>query len=142
MPASLRILKPHGLVFVDYEGIATLQDTMQVFGEYLSHPDFHPGQKHLVDMSKVDDWEGTYVDLMSSQAHKASAFVGQGAQTLIVYYVPTEIARTIGQLVVNSWEPFPSVVPILVDTEETALSTLGIDFTTFAELLASCERKT
>ena len=137
MPATMRILPQHGLVFVRYVGVATLQDTMRVFSEYLSHADFRPGQKHLVDMSEVTEWDGSYVDLMSTQAHKAEAFVNQRSQTLIAYYVPTEVGRTIGQLVVNSWEPFPSVVPILVDTEETALSTLGVDCTSFAQLLAA-----
>lgn len=142
MPVTLRILNSHGLVFVRYQGVATLHDTLEVFGEYLSHPDCRPGQKHLVDMSGITGWDGNYVDLMSMQAHKATAFVNQAAQTLIAYYVPTEIGRTIGQLVMNSWEPFPSVVPILVDSEETALSTLGVDCSSFSELLASTPPKT
>lgn len=135
MPASFRILKQYGLVYVKYHGQITLNDTMEVFGQYLQHPDRGPGQKHIVDFSDITGWDADYVELMAVQAKKAEAFMGHAAQTMIVYYAPNELGRSIAQLAINSWEPFPSVVPTFQDSQEATLSILGLDHTEFAELL-------
>ncbi len=135
MPASFRILNRHGIVYVRYSGHISLDNTLEVFGKYMQHPDRAAGQKHLVDFSDITGWDAEYVEMMAMQAKKAEAFLGHAAQTLIVYYAPTELGQSIAQLAVNSWEPFPAVVPTFQDTEEAALSILGVDHKDFAELL-------
>ncbi|MGR3712223.1 MAG: hypothetical protein ACU0A6_03760 [Shimia sp.] len=88
-----------------------------------------------MDFSRVTGWDADYVELMGVQAKKAGAFLGHASQTLIVYYATTELGRTIAQLAVNSWEPFPAVVPILQDSQEKALAILGLEHTSFSQLL-------
>ncbi|MGR3635370.1 MAG: hypothetical protein ACU0BK_05515 [Shimia sp.] len=135
MPASFRIQKSNGLVYVQYSGHIEMQDTQDIFARYLQHPDYAPGQKHLVDFSQVTGWDADYVELMAMQAEKAAAFMGHASQTLIVYYAPNELGRSIAQLAVNSWEPFPSVVPMVQDTREAALSILGLNSTEISRFL-------
>ncbi|KPA22765.1 hypothetical protein shim_10530 [Shimia sp. SK013] len=135
MPASFRIQKPNGFVYVQYSGLVVVQDTKDIFAQYLQHPDYAPGQKHLVDFSKVTGWDADYTELMAMQAKKAAAFMGHASQTLIVYYAPNDLSRSIAQMAVNSWEPFPAVVPVIQDTREAALSILGLENSEVSEIL-------
>ncbi len=135
MSVSFRIIPSIGLVYVRYDGHAKMSDTLQAFASYAQHPEFRPGQKQLVDLSKVTGWDEDYLELMKAQALKAEAFSGNNAQTLIVYHAPTEIGKRLAQLALRSWEPFPSVVPIIQDSEEQALSILGLPQSTLDQLL-------
>ena len=135
MSVSFRILSTLGLVYVHYAGHAKMADTLHVFSEYARHPDFRPGQKQFVDLSQLTGWDEDYLELMKAQAKKAETFTGNNAQTLITYFAPTEIGQKLARLALRSWEPFPSVVPIILDTEEQALAILGVPHTNLNQLL-------
>ena len=137
MSLSFRILKSHGLVYVRYEGFARLEDTMRVFGEYAQHPDCRPGQKQLVDLSDVTGIEENFAELMKLQAAKADVFMAEGAQTIIVYYAPNSLSRRMCNMIVRSWEPFDSVVALVIEDEGQALSVLGLAETSIAQLLTT-----
>lgn len=137
MPVSFQILSDHGLTYVRYEGVATLDESMDVFAQYAVHPDCRPGLKQLVDLSRITQIKFDFPKLMALQAQKADVFMSGPSETLIVYYAPNPQGRSIAQLVLKSWEPFDSVVPIIVDQEVEALAILGLPATSFSELLAS-----
>ncbi len=136
MSVSFKILSSLGVVYVRYEGHAKMLETMTAFGEYAQHPDFRPGQKQLVDLTHLTGWDEDYVELMQAQAKKAEAFTGNNAQTLIVYLAPTAVGQKLARIALRSWEPFPAVVPMVQESEQPALSILGIPYNSIPELLS------
>ena len=137
MSVSFRILSSIGLVYVRYDGLANMTDTLQAFATYSQHPEFQPGQKQFVDLSALTGWDEDYLELMKAQAKKAEAFTGNNTETLIIYYAPTEVGKKLARLALRSWEPFPSVVPILQDNEAEALSILGLPQSSLNQLFSS-----
>lgn len=137
MPISYQIVPKYGLVYVRYHGRANFEDTMAAFSQYAQDPEYRPGQKQIVDFSAVTSWDEDYVELMKTQALKADAFASSQTQVLIVYYAPTKIGQKIAQLALQSWEPFPFVVPIVQDTEKEALAILGLPHDAMESMLAS-----
>lgn len=135
MSVSFRIFPSLGLVYVRYEGHANMPDTLAAFGAYAQHPDFRPAQKQFVDMSHLTGWDENYLELMKAQAKKAEAFTGANAQTLIIYFAPTKLGQQLARFAMRSWEPFPSVVPIVQDNENEALSILGLSHKNLDQLL-------
>ncbi len=125
MSVSFRILPDRGLVFVRYAGVLRLQETIAAFAEYARHPDCHPGQKQLVDLSDVTGFEPDFVKLMEVQAQKSEVFGNEGAETLMVYVAPHKLGKQLAQLVMRSWEPFDSVVALVQEDEAHALELLG-----------------
>jgi len=125
MSVSFRIFPERGLVVVRYQGYAYLDDTLAAFGDYARHPDRKPGQKQLVDFSGVTGYEKNFTKLMETQARKVDVFAAEGAETLMVYFAPTPLARDLARLVLRSWEPFDSVVAMIQEDEANALELLG-----------------
>lgn len=125
MSVSFRIFPDRGLVVVRYAGVLRLEDTKKAFAEYAQHPDCHPGQKQLVDLSGVTGYEPDFVKMMEVQAQKADVFGSEGAETLMVYLAPHKMAKDLARLVLRSWEPFDSVVALVQDDEVQALELLG-----------------
>lgn len=136
MSVTFQILPQRGLVYVRYDGFVRLEDTFAVFGKYMSHRDFRPGQKQLVDLSGITGFERDYARLFALQSRKADAFLSGDAQTLIVYYAPGEEAQRMCQLISRSWEPIASVVALVQQHEDEALALLGQAETSITELLA------
>lgn len=136
MPVNFRILPDRGLVYVRYEGFAKLDDTFEAFAAYAQHPDRRPGQKQLVDLEQITGIEKDYTRIMAMQAVKAETFVEGGAQTLLVYYAPNEMSYGMARMIMQSWEPIRSVVPLIQQTEAGALELLGQRERSFAEMLA------
>jgi hypothetical protein len=137
MAVSFRILSALGVVYVRYEGMVEMRDTLSAFDDYRAHPDFQPGQKQLVDLTQVTGWNEDFVQLMQAQAKKAEAFTGNNAQTLIVYLAPTPAGQKLARYAMRSWETFPAVVPMIQEKEQPALSILGIPYDSISQLLNS-----
>ncbi|MFY0660965.1 MAG: hypothetical protein JXR15_10760 [Shimia sp.] len=139
MSVNFRIIPTIGLVYVRYDGHANMTDTLQAFSAYAQHPDFQPGQKQFVDLSALSGWDEDYLELMKAQAKKAEAFTGNNAETLIIYFAPSDIGKKLARLALRSWEPFPSVVPILQENEREALAILGLPQSSLDQLLSTAE---
>lgn len=136
MPVSFRIFPNRGLVYVRYEGEANFENSSTVFEQYTRHPDCRPGQKQLLDLSRLTGIITSYPDLMKLQARKADLFITGHSETLIVYYAPTEIARRVANIMERTWDNVPGVVPLVVEQEEQALSLLGQTERSLGELMA------
>lgn len=135
MSLSFRILPSRGLVYVRYEGRIVFSETSDVFAAYMRHPQMRPGQKQLVDLSRVTDCDRDYADLIRIQAHKADAFAGAGQEVHLVYYAPCGRSQRVARMVLRSWEDVPGVIPLLQATEAGALEVLGQPETSFDALL-------
>ncbi|MEL7097926.1 MAG: hypothetical protein AAGM84_03775 [Pseudomonadota bacterium] len=136
MSVEVRILPCDGLVVVRYTGTILVSESVRAFSDYLDHPDFAPGQKHLIDLTDVTGFETDYVKIMQMQARKAAAFVGSGAPSLMVYLAPRQDTLGLAQLVARSWDSVAGVTALVQQDEARALSLLGIEDCTIADLMA------
>ncbi|MFP4273423.1 MAG: hypothetical protein ACLFRU_00210 [Paracoccaceae bacterium] len=134
MPASFRILPDLGLVHVRYEGAVRLAETAALFAEYAGHPDRGAGQKQLVDLSAITSFERDYVTLVQLQAQKADIFPSGEGDTMIVYLAPSDMAFDLARLILRSWDGIPGVIATAQRSEAEALSLLGLDGMTLADL--------
>ena len=135
MSVSYHIHLHLGLVYIRYSGFAVLQDSFEAVGRYLQDPDFRPGQKQLIDLSMVTDFEKDYAKLFELQAKKAEALL-HGTESLFVYYAPTNETQSMAQLICRSWNDIAAVVPVVVATPHEASSVLGISAQDFEALAA------
>lgn len=135
MPISYKVLPNHGFVYVRYDGVANVRETLACFGRYMRDPDCHPGQSQLVDLSRITSYESDFAELLKLQAHKADVFTGDGAQTLLVYLAPTPESRALCNIIEESWKPFAGVVIRIVNSEAAALDVLGLRSTSIDILL-------
>ncbi len=135
MPVAFRILPRSGLVYTRFEDRILIDEIISTFREYSRHPDAHPAQKHLVDLSRVSAISWDYVKLMQLQALKAGFFCGGGSQTLKVYYCPTKLSLSVAKMILRSWDDVPGVIPLISESEADALHVLGQPEDTFGALL-------
>jgi hypothetical protein len=125
-----------GLVYVQYGRVADAREGQAVFGEYLAHPDFRPGQKQLVDLSAVESYAADFVEVLKLQMQKTAAFMQTDAQTLLVYYAPSPVAMEVAVISNRAWANVPSIVGSVQQDEALALSLLGLPHQTISDLLA------
>lgn len=137
MPVSYTILKDLDVVYVRYWGRASMAEGMTCFGDYLTHPDAHAGQKQLIDLSAVTEPISDYADAMKFMAKMADMFHKASPQTLLVCYAPHEIARQSAYVGLRSWAGVDHMVFRVMDDEVAALRFLGLPVDSIAELLAS-----
>ena len=140
MSVTFHIFPNRGLVFVQYAGEVALSDSFEAIAEYMRHPNYRPGQKQLVDLSRVTHFELDMVKLMSLQAQKADIFCGNEIETLVVYCAPTKIAQDVARMAMRSWEPFDQVIARVQETEADALALVGEPETSFEALMAQVDR--
>ena len=136
MPIEFNILAARGMVYVRYWGRATLDESFEAFDRYASDPAFAPGQKQLVDLAGVTEFEADYPRLFLLQAEKAAVFLPSGTQTMLVYYAPTPVSMSLATLARQSWEDVDNVVATVLTREEEALTVLGQPERSFADLMA------
>ena len=139
MPVGFHIFPDRGLVVVRYSGVAAIRDTVEATKAYVSHPDFAHGQKQLVDLTELTDYERDYVGFMLMQASKAGRFASSGTQSLVVYVAPTPIGQELAALFLKSWDDVDAVVPMVQESEAQALAMLGQPETSIPVLLAAVD---
>lgn len=132
---SFQILRDYSTVYVRYEGLAHMGESLQAFSAYVAHPDYRPGQRQLVDLSGVTGFDRDFAGLLKAQALKADQFDGQAGQTLIAYFAPGRAAQEMAAIVLRSWEGFHHVAARILEDEAAALAFLGLPKTRIADLL-------
>jgi len=135
MSIEYRILNARGLVYVRYSGHVSFSETARAFESYGRDPDMRPGQKQLVDLARVTDWDRDFASLLKIQAAKADLFVAAGHETHFVCFAPTEHTQKMARMVLRSWDDVPGVVALLQTTEADALHVLGQPEHSFEALL-------
>lgn len=137
MSVEFTILPDHGVVYVRYAGVARASDTMAAFESYMQDPLFTPDLKQFVDLSGLSGMDPDYLTLMKVQAMKADAFMKGKAETLLVYFAPTELALEVARLAAGSWDGVERVVAIVQQDEAEAMAFLGLPGLTMAALVPS-----
>ena len=141
MPATFEILTELNLVYVRYTGVMLVDDSLEAFGAYARHPDAHPGQRHLIDLSRITDMERDFTRVMQLQAYKGEELAHRGPDTIMVYLATTPISRRAATLAKNGWTDVQGVICLVQDTEETALEALGLSYGSVEALMSSVRRK-
>ena len=134
MPVTFTIMNDLGLVYVRYRGVVRLEETLSAVASYAADPGFRFDQKHLVDLSEIDDYERNFVELMKAQAHKAASFSAGLDKTMMVYYAPTKVGLMMAQIVLKSWDGLDAVVARVTQDEEQALHMLGLSYRRIVDL--------
>jgi hypothetical protein len=137
MPGTYRILPAHGLVYVAYQGIATLNDARGLYDAYLADPDRRPEQKQLIDLTGIDDWERDLVGLMQFQADAAAGIYGADRSMMMVIHAAPGPSMRLARHFVDAWSAVDGMVITLQTEEAAALSILGVREESIAELLHS-----
>ncbi|SHH13976.1 hypothetical protein [Marivita hallyeonensis] len=141
MPATFQILPSHNLVYVQYSGLMLVEDSLRAFGAYAQHPDARPGQRHLIDLSRITDMERDFAKVMQLQAAKAEDLAHNGLETMMVYFANTPVSLKAAALAKNGWSASQGVIAIVQETEAAALSSLGLAFSNISAMLTAEERK-
>lgn len=135
MPVAFTIVPDQALVHVRYSGRATVQEGLEAFGAYMTHPDYRPDQRQFVDLGDVTEVEQDFPRLFQLQARKAAAFMAGHAPAMLVYFAPTEISLGMARLIQRSWEGLDGAVVRVVTEWDAAADVLGADPDAFARLL-------
>ena len=135
MPITVDILSQHNLVYVRYSGIMRVSETAEAFAEFAENPEARPGQRHLVDMTRLTDYDRDFPKFMELQAAKIETLAGHGVETFIVYLATTPVGRRAATIGRNGWPEGCGVVAVIQDSEEAALSSLGLPYTSITAML-------
>ncbi len=136
MPIEFKIFANRGLTVVRMSGLITVDDIKAATQRYISNPEYRPGQKQLVDLSRVTGFEKDYARFIILQAAKAGRLANSGTQTLCVYFAPTEAAWDLGMTFLRTWQDVEAVVPMIHRDETESLALLGQPETSIDGLLA------
>ncbi|MEJ2023356.1 MAG: hypothetical protein P8X43_15430 [Maritimibacter sp.] len=137
MTATFRILPARSLVYCRYEGVITLPVAEKLYNDYIQHPDYRPGQLHLVDLSAASGWSAEFMQFMRLQAKNAGALGLEAGEVLMVYLAPTPMAHEIAETIRRTWAAIEGAVPIIVEREDEALVVLGQPEASIEELLST-----
>ncbi|WP_306005556.1 hypothetical protein [Aquicoccus porphyridii] len=136
MPLTFRIIPDMALVYVQYSGQICPHETMQVFEDYVKHPDSRPGQKQLVDLRHVTKVDFDFPAFLRMQAKKAEAFHVPGFPTLVAYLADSSDTIRIARMAQRSWDGISDVIARMFTEEANALAFLGLPQTDLHALLA------
>lgn len=125
MPGSYQIFTNRGLVYVRYDGLVTLSEAEELFADYMQQPEADLGQKQLIDLSRVTDWERDFPRLMSMQADKAGVFLQDHQEMFMVFYAPTEKSREFAKILTAPWRGVQGMVTSVQPEEAGILAILG-----------------
>lgn len=134
MPLKFTIIPAHDVVYVRYIGNVRADEPIRGFQSYCQHPDFRQGQRQLFDLSEV---KGAQLDLARiNRLHDQmiETLLPSEGRLVLVFYTPTKISHSLGQLLRKSWEPYPVDFHLIEDSESKALELLQIDLPNFASL--------
>lgn len=136
MPVTFRILRDRNLVYIRYAGLTRVDETVRAMAACITHPDFDPRARHIVDMRAVTAFEADYPAFLAMQASATDIYHRPDHVPFFVYIAPGPVAQSMARLVIRQWQGIPDVVLRLVAAEDEALALLGIAGVTLADLLA------
>lgn len=126
MAISFRISPELALVYIRYWDVMGLEESRTAAIEYMSHPSFRPGLRHVVDLTDVMDYERDYADVLKLQAEHLDMFHNGPAPQLVMAIAPTELTQAVAALVMRSWENHPAVICTMCRSRDEALDILGL----------------
>jgi hypothetical protein len=141
MPVTYQILPRHNLVYVRYSGAMMVEDSLKAFDTYARDPDARPGQRHLVNLSRITDMERDFARIMQLQATKGAELAMRETETLMVYFANTPLSLRAAALAKNGWSVSQGVIAVVFEREDAVMSALGLPFETIDDMLQTDLRK-
>jgi hypothetical protein len=126
MPVSYQILPHRNLVLVTYTGHAGLAETLEQISDCTRQPEFRPWMRHLVDVSQITGYERDFPGFFAMQARAMDDLPPHPDGLVIAFLAPTRIGQEMAQMTRRSWDGLDKIILRVFDTEEAALSFLGI----------------
>lgn len=134
MPLKYTIHQAVNLVYVQCWGNVTLAESMESLGQYSGDPAFRPEQRQLIDLKDVTQYERSYPEMMKLQARQVDIVSLSRMPTMLVYHAPTPMCVAMARMALKSWDGLSTIVGRIAQNEAEALSMLGIDGHSFADL--------
>ena len=141
MPVTYQILPRHNLVYVRYSGAMMVEDSLKAFDAYARDPNARPGQRHLVDLSRITDMERDFARIMQLQATKGAELAMRETETLMVYFANTSLSLRAAALAKNGWSVSQGVIAVVFEREDAVMSALGLPCETIDDMLQTDLRK-
>lgn len=141
MPVTYQILPRHNLVYVRYSGAMMVEDSLKAFDTYARDPNARPGQRHLVDLSRITDMERDFTRIMQLQATKGAELAMRETETLMVYFANTPLSLRAAALAKNGWSVSQGVIAVVFEREDAVMSALGLPCETIDDMLQTDLRK-
>jgi hypothetical protein len=136
MPVTFRILPDHALVLVSYEGVTTMRESFSCFEAYLAHPDHDPNQRHLIDLSRLDDMRMDYPTMFLFQARKAEIFMAAERPVTMVYLAPNDSTLRLARRLQRSWDGLDGAIARIAIDWPGAMDILGLQRTALDDVLS------
>ena len=111
-----------------------MTESRTAFARYAANKDSAPGQKHLVDLSRMTDMSKNYAKIMAMQARFAGVLGQSAMPAILVYYAPTPLGQHLASVVLRSWEGLDGPPIRILEDETEALKLLGCEATRIADL--------
>lgn len=137
MSVTFRILANRGLVYIRYSGRMTVAESDRAVAVYLADRAYAPGQKQLLDLTGVTEWERDFPRLLALQARKAEAFYDPVAPVFVVAVAPTPLTQKVADFISRSWDGIDGITYRVAETEADALDLLGQPERAVGTLLAA-----
>ena len=141
MPVTYQILPRHNLVYVRYSGAMMVEDSLKAFDTYARDPNARPGQRHLIDLSRITDMERDFARIMQLQATKGAELAMRETETLMVYFANTPLSLRAAALAKNGWSVSQGVIAVVFEREDAVMSALGLPCETIDDMLQTDLRK-
>ncbi len=135
MPVQFKILPQYNLVVFTYSGHVTFQETSDVVAAAAADPDHRHGMRQLCDVSGVTEVERDFPALMKMQARLAESMIAKGPELLVLFYAPNLVGREMAEMARRSWDGLESVIVMVQDQEDLALTLLGIPANSLEHML-------
>lgn len=126
MTTSYTILAHHNLVIVRYSGRVTNAEVLRTLTDYLSDPQFVPGQSQLIDLSEVETFDIDFKGMMHVNTRKADSLRHATAPVISVYIAPDETSFGMARMMQQLSESLPMLTTIIHRDEPAALAELGL----------------
>ena len=139
MAVTFELIPSRGLVYIRYSGFAGIDETLAAAQNFMHHPDFKPGLRHLFDVSHVTEVDQDFTKFFSLQAQLVDVYERVDGDQLIAFYAPGPEGQIMARMAQKTWEPMPEMVIKTFENEADALAFLGQPETSLRDLFESVE---
>lgn len=137
MPQSVAIFPELSLAHLRYFGFLTMAEGVASWEAQVSHQDFEPTHRQLVDLRGIEDYERDYATFLELQAEHLALSRDLPVPRMVVIIAPSTVTKEIARLIMRSWDDVPHVVCTSCETLEQAAGILGLPDTATAQLAAA-----
>lgn len=134
MPSSLKIFARHNLAVVTHSGVLRPDEVSAVFDSFRTHPDARPGLLMLVDLRPLERFDADVIQFFKLQMSAAEIFTSHPQEMIMCFFCPPGPNSRLARAIIDAWEAVPTARPKLAETEEQAISILGLPVSRLSQI--------